>query len=181
MATIGLGGLFIFVLLLRESRPSLLLEREVSRLRRSNPNIPFKTLNPDSTPDFRTFIQVTLIRPLRLLFTEPIVMTLAIMGSIACAIFYVSAESLLLVFQAYGWSEKSASLSFIPVMLGCLGGFATRFYDNRHLARRIKRGQPLEPEHKMLGFAIAAPSVAIGREKKLCPTHHPRAIVTRLC
>ncbi|KAL9025247.1 MAG: hypothetical protein Q9196_005898 [Gyalolechia fulgens] len=162
LAAIGLGVLFVFCLLLSESRPSLLLEREVAPLRKEMPGTSLKTLNPDATPDYRTLVQVTLIRPLRLLFTEPIVMVVAILGSVTCVLFYLSAESLLLVFEAYGWSAQSASLSFIPIVIGCLCGFFTRLHDHRHLARRRKSGKPLEPEHKLLGFALAAPSLAVG-------------------
>ncbi|KAK5011839.1 hypothetical protein LTR28_004356 [Elasticomyces elasticus] len=130
-----------------------------------------KTLNPDSAPNAKTLLQVTLVRPLRLLFTEPIVMMVAFMGSVTCALFYVSAESLLLVFEAYGWSPQTASLSFIPIALGCLCGFFTRLYDHRKLANRTKDGKTLEPEDKLFGFAIAAPSLAIG---KTSPSPTPR-------
>ena len=167
MATIGLGVLFVCCLLLKESRPSLLLGREVTLLRVRMPGISMKTLNPDSAPDFRTLVQVTLIRPLRLLFTEPIVMMVAVMGSVTCALFYISAESLLLVFEAYGWTSQSASLSFIPITIGCLCGFLTRLYDHRHLANRVKSGKPLEPEHKLLGLSLAAPSLVAGKFAKI--------------
>ncbi|KAK4984021.1 hypothetical protein LTR50_006860 [Elasticomyces elasticus] len=114
-----------------------------------------KTLNPDSAPNAKTLLQVTLVRPLRRLFTEPIVMMVAFMGSVTCALFYLSAESLLLVFEAYGWSPQTASLSFIPIALGCLCGFFTRLYHHRKLANRTKDGKTLEPEDKLFGFAIA--------------------------
>ncbi|KAL8729523.1 MAG: hypothetical protein Q9166_004695 [cf. Caloplaca sp. 2 TL-2023] len=162
LAAIGLGLLFVFCLLLNESRPSLLLEREVASLRKKLPDESLRTLNPDATPDYRTLIQITLIRPLRLLFTEPIVMVVAVMGSVVCILFYGSAESLLLVFEAYGWSHQSSSLSFIPIMIGCFCGFFTRLYDHRQLERRQRSGKSLEPEHKLLGFSLAAPMLAIG-------------------
>ncbi|KAL8782470.1 MAG: hypothetical protein Q9213_005364 [Squamulea squamosa] len=140
----------------------LLLEREVAFLRKELPDVPMKTLNPDSAPNFRILIQNTLFRPLRLLLTEPIVMMVALLGSVTCALFYMSAESLLLVFQAYGWSLQSASLAFIPIIIGCMCGFGTRVYDHRHLAHRKKSGKAIEPEDKLLGFSLAAPSLAIG-------------------
>ena len=166
IVAIGLGILFGFCLLLKESRPSLLLKRDVALLRKVHPKVDLQAQDPDSTPDMRSLVQVTLIRPLRLLFTEPIVLTVAFLGSVTCAIFYLSAESLLLVFQQYGWSAKYASLSFIPIVLGCLLGFLTRLYDHRHLARVVKRGKALEPEDKLFGFAVAAPCLAIGMFQK---------------
>lgn len=135
----------------------------MASFRKTRPDVAVKTLNPDSAPDAKTLLQVTLVRPLRLLLTEPIVMMVAFMGSVTCALFYLSAESLLLVFEAYGWSPQTASLSFIPIALGCLCGFFTRLYDHRHLAGRTKGGKTLEPEDKLFGFSLAAPSLAIGR------------------
>ncbi|RAK96239.1 MFS general substrate transporter [Aspergillus ibericus CBS 121593] len=162
MAAIGLGVLLGFCFSLRETRPSLLLEREVSVLRKHQPSRDIKTLNPDVAPDFHTLIVVTLLRPLRLLFTEPIIMAVAFMGSITCALFYLQAESIPLVFEAYGWSTATASLGFVPVLLGCLFSSLTRFYDHHHLATIIKGGRAVEPEDKLRGFALAAPCLAGG-------------------
>lgn len=126
------------------------------------PHASLKTLNPDHTPDFKTLVRVTLVRPLRLLFTEPIIIMVAIMGSVTCALYYLFAEALLVTFEAYGWPERQASLSFIPVAIGCLCGFFPRLYDSRVLADRQKRGKPLEPENKLFSFALAAPTLAGG-------------------
>ena len=54
-----------------------------------------------------------------------------------------------------GWTPQVASLSFIPVAVGCLGGFLTRLYDHHHLANRKKSGKPLGLEDKLLGFSLA--------------------------
>ena len=169
--------LLAFCLLLNESRPSLLLKREVAVLQKKLPNASITMLNPDSAPNFRVLVQITLIRPLRLLFTEPIVMIVATLGSVTCALFYLSAEALLLIFESYGWTPQSASLSFIPIIIGCFCGFLTRLYDHRHLSNRKKSGKPLEPEHKLLGFALAAPSLAAG---KICKSSIRPTLLTLL-
>ena len=163
IASISLGVLLAFCLFLNESRPSLLLKREVVVLRKKLPSATIKMLNPDSAPNYRVLLQITLVRPLRLLFTEPIIMIVAALGSVTCALFYLSAEALLLIFESYGWSPQSASLSFIPIIIGCLCGFLTRLYDYQRLSNRKKSGKPLEPEHKLMGFALAAPSLAAGK------------------
>ena len=163
LAVIGLGILLGFCFFLKETRPSKLLEQEVSALRRKLPGREIKTLNPDVAPDFRTLIVMTLLRPIRLLFTEPIIMAVSFMGSVTCALFYLQAESIPLVFEAYGWSTATASLGFIPILLGCLVSFCTRFYDHDHLVKIIKRGRSIEPEDKLTGFAVAAPCLAGGK------------------
>ncbi|RYP71168.1 hypothetical protein DL771_004968 [Monosporascus sp. 5C6A] len=162
MAAIGLGILLIFCLFLKETRPSKILEREVASLRMLVPDREIKTLNPDSVPDVKTLFTVTLSRPLRLLLTEPIILIVAFMGSVTCALFYLQAESLLLVFEAYGWSTATASLAFIPILLGCMASTFTRFYDHNKLAKITSQRKVVEPEDKLTGFAIAAPCLAGG-------------------
>lgn len=165
MTAIGLGILLIFCFFLKETRPSILLEKEASVLRKRTVR-EIRTLNPDSVPDVKTLVTVTLLRPLRLLVTEPIVAAVAIMGSVTCALFYLQAESLLLVFEAYGWSTTTASLAFIPVLLGCLASSLTRFYDNWKLGRILESRGFVEPEDKLTGFALAAPCLAGGKSSR---------------
>lgn len=90
-------------------------------------------------------------------------MAVAFMGSVTCALFYLQAESIPLVFEAYGWSSAAASLGFVPILLGCLISSLTRFYDHHHLAQIIESGKSVEPEDKLTGFAIAAPLLAGGK------------------
>ena len=83
------------------------------------------------------------------------------MDSVATTLFYLQAESLLIVYQSLGLSATQASLSLIPVGLGCLLGFLPRFYDHRLLNRHRKEGKSLEPEDKLFGFALGAPILAV--------------------
>ncbi|KAK1138946.1 hypothetical protein N8T08_001645 [Aspergillus melleus] len=162
LAAIGLGILLGFCLFLHETRPSLLLEREVAILRKSQPGRDIKPLNPDKMLDFKTMVTVTCIRPVRLLLTEPIIMTVSFMGAVICALFYLQAESLPLVYEAYGWPTATASLGFIPILLGCGMSTFVRFYDQHHLEKIARSGRTIEPEDKLTGFAIATPCLAGG-------------------
>jgi hypothetical protein len=156
------GFLFVLCLLLKETRPSLLLEREVSALRIRVPHASLKTLNPDHAPDFKTLLNVTLVRPLRLLLTEPIIIMVAFMGSVTCALYYLFAEALLVIFEQYGWSSRQASLSFLPIAVGSFFGFLARLYDHRLLCQRRSQRKSLEPENKLFSFVLAAPILAGG-------------------
>jgi hypothetical protein len=149
-------------LTLKETRPSLLLQRQANIVRRKFPSHTIRILNPDAAPGFQALITITLTRPLRLLFTEPIIMAVAFMGSVTCALFYMQAESIPLVFEAYGWSPAAASLGFVPVLLGCLTSVVVRFHDHAKLRRIVQSKRPVEPEDKLTGFAIAAPVLSTG-------------------
>lgn len=162
MAAIGLGVLFGCCLTLKETRPSLLLQREAAIVRQKLPGHEIRILNPDAAPGFKALITVTLLRPVRLLFTEPIIIAVVCMGSVTCALFYLQAESIPLVFEEYGWSPAAASLGFVPVLLGCVCSFVVRFYDQNKLERIAQSNRPVQPEDKLTGFAIAAPFLSMG-------------------
>ncbi|KAF2718168.1 putative MFS multidrug transporter [Polychaeton citri CBS 116435] len=159
---IGLGILLCFCFTLKKTRPSLLLRREAKILQKRLPTRQIQILNPDAAPGLRILVAVTLVRPIRLLFTEPIVMAVAFMGSVTCALFYLQAESIPLVFETYGWSPATALLGFVPVLLGCLASFVVRFLDQRKLHRVVQSKRRVEPEDKLTGFAIAAPFLSLG-------------------
>ena len=131
ISTIITGVTFVMCLFIKESRPSLLLERKVAALRTSTSHASFRTRNPDAAPDFRTFIQVFLVRPLHRLFTQPIIIMISIMGSVVCATFWLFVEALLIVYGSFGFSERHASLAFIPIGIGLFFGIFTRLYDQR--------------------------------------------------
>lgn len=82
------------------------------------------------------------------------------MDAVATALFYLQAESLLIVYTSLGFSRMQASLSLIPVGIGCLFGFLPRFYDHRVLANRREQDKVPEPENKLFGFALGAPTLA---------------------
>jgi hypothetical protein len=125
----------------------------------SNPSI--RIQNPDHVPDLRTLIRVILFRPLRLLFTEPIVFMVSMISGVAFALIYLFTVVLPIVYGSYGFSDQQASLTFIAIGIGFLCSIFTRIYD-RNLFRQHRSAGPISPEAKLTGFAIASPAFAIG-------------------
>ncbi|KAG5984364.1 hypothetical protein E4U55_005039 [Claviceps digitariae] len=162
---VAAGVMAVTMLLLlgiRESRPSLLLEREVQSLRRQTGDRTLKALNPDHTPDLKTFVQVGLFRPVKLFFTEPIVFMVSSMSAFASALVYLFTEALPPIYESMGFSPTLACLSFLALAIGLPLGVFTRIRDHRMLSRCLQQGEPAEPEQKILGFCIAAPLLAGG-------------------
>ncbi|KAK0510422.1 hypothetical protein JMJ35_006854 [Cladonia borealis] len=155
------GVLGFAMLAMRESRPSLLLNRRLKILQRLTGDPSFHIQNPDHNPDIRTYVNVTLARPLRLLLTEPIVFAVAVMCAVAFALIYLFVEAAPIVYGAFGLDARYSSLSFIAVGIGLFLGVPIRFYDQRVFKRRRLQRRTLEPEDKLTGFAIAAPALAI--------------------
>lgn len=162
IAAVVTAVVMLFLFGIRESRPSLLLDREVSKIRKESGIDSLKALNPDHTPDLKTFARIAVFRPIRLFFTEPIVFMVATMSAVAFALIYLFTEALPPIYEMMGFSDTSSSLPFLAICIGLLLGLLTRLHDHRTITKYAEQGIPLEPEHKLVGFSIGAPVLAAG-------------------
>ncbi|KAL4959355.1 major facilitator superfamily domain-containing protein [Aspergillus stella-maris] len=156
------GCVSLMLLAIRESRPSLLLSWEVARLRQVTGDMTLQALNPDDTPKLRVFVRESLLRPLRLFFTEPIVFACSLMSGCSVALMYLFTESLPPIYESMGFGLKESNLPFFAIGLGFLPSILVRLMDQRVAAQRYKDGLPLVPENKLAGIALGAPFLAIG-------------------
>lgn len=150
----------LLLLGIRESRPSLLLEREVAKVREITNLDYLASLNPDKAPNFRTFVRVALGRPIRLFFTELIVFTVSVMSAVATALVYLFTQALPPIYESLGFTSKQACLPFVAIGVGLSLGLLTRYLDMHIIKRRRKRGHVLLPEHKLTGFWIGSAVLA---------------------
>ena len=147
---------------MKESRPSQVLRQEIKAITRSSG---FKELSYESTdnvPDFRTFCQTSLVLPLRLFLTEPIIFLTSTMAATVCAVIYVFPEVFPVVYvDSYGFSARQCSLVTLSISVGVLFTFLPRLYDLR-ISNMCRRNNILaEPEDKIFGFLVGAPILAI--------------------
>lgn len=155
------GVLGCFMLAIRESRPSRLLANRLKTLKELTGNSTLQIRNPDETPNLNTYMETTLIRPLRLLFTEPIVFSVAIMSAVAFGLIYLFGEAAPIIYGSFGFNAEHSSLSFIPIALGLLLGIPVRLYDQRIFKNLQRQHKSIKPEDKLAGFALAAPALAV--------------------
>ncbi|KAI9663138.1 MAG: hypothetical protein M1821_008186 [Bathelium mastoideum] len=160
-AAIGTAALTLLTLGIKESRPSLILSRKVEQLQKVvSEKIVFD--NYDAAPTARMFLEVVLIRPSRLLVSEPIVILVATLTAIAWSIIYLFTEALTNIYISIGLSNTSASLPFLAMLIGVSLTVLPRFWDIKVANKRRRNNEPLEPEDKIRGFFIAIPALAIG-------------------
>ena len=154
---------------IKESNATQILQKKVDSLRKETGDDSFKpdidTSGGDGSP--KSFVQNHILRPLKFLFTEPLVTLCAILCSVAFALLYASTESLTLIytsppFNSTFTSSTMASLAFIPILIGEIINIIPRIYDSLHLKRLRKQKKRIEPESKIHSFAIACPCMAIG-------------------
>lgn len=72
------------------------------------------------------FMTIALIRPIMMLFTEPIVAFICLYASMGFAILYCFFASVPFVFEGiYGFSGEQTGLVYASIVVGCVLGFAT--------------------------------------------------------
>jgi hypothetical protein len=162
IAAIVTGLLTFLLLAIRESRPSLLLAREVAQLRKATKVESLEGVNPDHTPDLHSFARLALSRPVLLFFTEPIVFIVSLISAISIALVYLFTEALPPVYESFGFSPRQASLPFIAIGVGLSLGLLTRCLDLYIIDQRRQQGRVLLPEHKLFGLWLGAPILAGG-------------------
>ncbi|KAL8838449.1 MAG: hypothetical protein Q9170_002124 [Blastenia crenularia] len=156
------GFIGCLMLAMRESRPSILLKKRVDTLKTLTGDTSLQMHNPDHMPDAQTFVQTGLLRPIKLLFTEPILFTVAIMTSVAYGLIYLFTVAMPIIYESFSFDARHASLAFIPIGLGVVLGLPLRFHDRRILRRKQEQGKAASPEDKLMGFILAAPALAVG-------------------
>lgn len=116
----------------------------------------------DSMPTFGAFLKTSLFLPLRLFFTEPIVLLTSTMAATVYGIIYLFSECLNIVYvEDYGFHSRQTSLVLLAVAVGVVLSFLPRLYDIRAARSCRRRRIPMEPEHKLFGFYVAAPVLAV--------------------
>jgi hypothetical protein len=147
---------------MEESRPSVILRREIKAATRMSG---FKGLyyeSTDTAPSFGAFCQTSLILPVRLFFTEPIVFLASIVASTSSAVIYLFPEAFPVVFKtAFGFSLRQCSLVNLAIPVGVLFTFLSRLYDIRVSNDCRRRNIIAQPEDKIFGFLVAAPILAV--------------------
>jgi hypothetical protein len=156
-----LGVLTVFILFMRESRPSLLLDREVQELCQKNGIQGVRAINPDSMPDLRTFIQAAFLRPFQFFFREPLIFSVSMMAAVAFALLFVFTEAVQPIYKDLGLLGCQGSLPFLAIGVGLGLSAVTRIFDDRSFELHRRRNQCVKPEGKLLGFFLGAPALAI--------------------
>ena len=156
----GLMGGLSFVLnlfFLTETYPPIVLVSKAQELRRRTKNWGIHAKQEEVEVDFGELVTKNLSRPLRLLFTEPVVLALTIYMSFIYGLLYLFLTAYPLVFQGvHGMNPGVGGLPFFGMMVGIFLIAGYIIYDARNYNKKLAAngGIPV-PEWRL-------PSVMIG-------------------
>ncbi|KAM0350179.1 hypothetical protein ACHAPU_003344 [Fusarium lateritium] len=112
----------------------------------------------------RHFFTVLILRPLHMLFTEPIVTLVSLYNGFIFGLLYTFIISVPWIFRTYyGFNKTSESLSYLGITLGTLLACAPFvLIDFSYYQRRLLRlnqtheNEPLPPEHRLISAMIGS-------------------------
>jgi len=165
LATImGFSAFILDFFFLEETYPPVILIEKAADLRRRTKNWGIHAKQEEIEVDFKELIQKNFSRPLRLLFTEPIILALSIYMSFIYGILYLFLTAYPLVFVGvHGFNLGQSGLTFFGMICGqLLAGVAVILQQpwyNRKLA--ANNGIPI-PEWRLPSMMAGGISFAIG-------------------
>jgi MFS family permease len=149
----------------KETYKKAILKRRAKRLNLEPPHDPI----PSGFAKVRFLINVTIIRAMRMLFTEPIVGLFSVYIAFNFAVLFGFFNGVLYVFEhTYGWSIAAASLPFLSVGCGVTVGTGIFLLIDRQIWQRKRRrastlnAGPLPPEERLYGAMVGSCLLPIG-------------------
>ncbi|KPI40143.1 Polyamine transporter 4 [Cyphellophora attinorum] len=138
-------------LYLRESYKTIILQRLAKRLGVEGPSGPQRTV----AETFKEFMRTTILRPLHMLLTEPLVGFICLYTGFQFALLYTFVVASPWVFQHYyGFSTSAQGLTFLGLIVGCLVAPCVLIAVDKFLyqprLRRLRGGPELGAQYQKL-------------------------------
>ncbi|KAK5069342.1 hypothetical protein LTR64_008362 [Lithohypha guttulata] len=138
-ALMGVLSVVLNVFFLVESYPPVVLVGKASELRRRTKNWGIHAKQEEVEVDLGELVTKNLSRPLRLLFTEPVVLLLTIYMSFIYGLLYLFLTAYPLVFQGvHGMNPGVGGLPFFGIMVGIFLVAAYIIYDSRNYNKKLE-------------------------------------------
>ncbi|RLV92781.1 Polyamine transporter 1 [Spathaspora sp. JA1] len=148
-AIIGCGALAMNTFILEETHHPIILVRKAELLRRRTGNWGIYAPHEELTLSLKEIVEKNIARPLKLLFTEPIIFLVSIYNAFIYGMLYMFLTAIPLIFSVnYGFSPGVAELPYLSMLIGVFsGGFIIIFFERRYnIAMDKNGGRPLAEE-----------------------------------
>ncbi|POR32931.1 Putative transporter, partial [Tolypocladium paradoxum] len=160
----GFAAFILDFVFLEETYPPVILISKAAELRRRTKNWGIHAKQEEIEVDFRELMTKNFSRPLRLLFTEPIILSLSIYMSFIYGILYLFLTAYPIVFVGvHGFTPGQSGLTFFGMIFGQLIAGAAVIAQQPWYARKLaaNNGVPV-PEWRLPSIMAGGISFAIG-------------------
>lgn len=129
-----------------ETYAPAILDKRAKKLRKETGDQRYVTEKDIDQRPFGEQLRIFLIRPLQLLFLEPIVFLISLYMSVLYGLLYMFFVAYPIVYvEGKGWSEGSTGLMFIPLAIGVVMSACCAPFVNKHylsICARYPNGKP---------------------------------------
>ncbi|KAI9814186.1 MAG: hypothetical protein M1827_003352 [Pycnora praestabilis] len=133
------GVVWVPLLFLPETYGPILLKKRAMRMRKESGNVNIFAPIELEKKGWKQMMTITLTRPLRMIYSEAIVLFSCLYLTLAYAIFYLFFEAYPIIFQGiYGMSTGVSGLAFIPIGIGAFIACSIFLYYD-YILERAKR------------------------------------------
>ncbi|KAH4821012.1 hypothetical protein HBH61_019600 [Parastagonospora nodorum] len=135
----GFMALALLLLFMEETYPPVVLINKAAELRRRTKNWGIHAKQEEIEVDFKELIVRNISRPMRILFTEPIVLLITLYMSFIYGLLYLFLTAYALVFQGvYGWSPGVAGLAYFGMVVGEIIAFIIIITTNSRYVKKLE-------------------------------------------
>ncbi|KAK5452410.1 Synaptic vesicle transporter SVOP [Exophiala xenobiotica] len=136
----------LLTLTVPETYAPAILDKRAKKLRKETGDAKYVTEKDIDQRPFGEQLRIFLLRPLQLLFLEPIVFLISLYMSVLYGLLYMFFVAYPIVYvEGKGWSEGSTGLMFIPLAVGVILSAACAPFVNMHylsICARYPNGKP---------------------------------------
>lgn len=155
-AIMGFTAFGLCLLFLEESYGPVVLVSKASELRRRTKNWGIHSKQEEIEVDLKELLSKNISRPMRILFTEPIVLAITIYMSFVYGLLYLFLTAYALVFQGvYGFNRGVGGLPYFGMVLGEAIGFVVVALLNKSYVRKLKANNNIPVPEWRIPVAIA--------------------------
>ena len=124
----------VIFLTFRETRGVVILSKRARKARQHSEKV---SKSPRNTAiSVKAFIYGNLIRPFRLLFTEPVIFVFTLLSALSYGIVFISTQSVTQVYATnFGWKDYQTGLVQSSIVIGEFAGFLTCLIQNKIFSR----------------------------------------------
>ncbi|KAF2843692.1 MFS general substrate transporter [Patellaria atrata CBS 101060] len=163
-AIMAFTAFILLLIFMKETYPPVVLVSKASELRRRTKNWGIHAKQEEIEVDFQELIVKNVSRPMRILFTEPIVLLITIYMSFIYGILYLFLTAYGLVFQGvYGWNEGVAGLPYFGMIIGEMIAFVIIVIDNPRYTKKLATNNNVPvPEWRLPISMVGSVLFAVG-------------------
>ena len=154
-AAFGIFALFI----IPETYAPVLHQKRAARLRQETGNWALHAALDENRPSAKDIVWKYLLRPVQMLFLEPILLFITLYLAVIYGILYLFFEAYPVSFQEVrGWTNEGvAGLPFIGILVGVVFGVLLIVWQTKtRFARKLKKHGQVVPEERLVPMIIAS-------------------------